>query len=187
MNFGKVHMILGRGYDCNTYVVLDRKKAVIDPGIDAEKLQPLGIKPADVALVINTHCHYDHTAQNARYENAKIVAHRCDLEVLNNQVEAIPREINLGETTFQVLHTPGHTAGSISLHELKLKILICGDLCFENGIGRTDLPGGSEDDLKKSLRKILKLDINYILPGHGPFFRKSEFAKRLKRLADATV
>jgi glyoxylase-like metal-dependent hydrolase (beta-lactamase superfamily II) len=69
--------------------------------------------------------------------------------------------------SFEVVHTPGHTPGSICLYDKMKKILISGDTLFEDSIGRTDLQGGNKQDMQKSLQRLSKLDINYLLPGHG--------------------
>jgi glyoxylase-like metal-dependent hydrolase (beta-lactamase superfamily II) len=68
---------------------------------------------------------------------------------------------------FKVLHTPGHSPGSICLFDPKAKILISGDTVFSDGVGRIDLPGGSEADMEKSLERISQLKVEKILPGHG--------------------
>ncbi|MFX0170968.1 MAG: MBL fold metallo-hydrolase [Candidatus Hodarchaeota archaeon] len=75
--------------------------------------------------------------------------------------------ITIGEYDFQVLHTPGHTSGSISLWEGKNKILVSGDTVFPHGsFGRTDLPSGSSKNLIDSLKRLSKLDVKILLPGH---------------------
>jgi len=67
-----------------------------------------------------------------------------------------------------VIHTPGHTPGSICLHEVQSKSLFSGDTIFPQGsIGRTDLPGGSPQDIVRSISKIAQLDITTLYPGHG--------------------
>lgn len=75
--------------------------------------------------------------------------------------------INLGKTALKILHTPGHTSGSISIYEEKTKSLFSGDLVFSNGVGRTDLPDGNFKQLKDSIRKILRLNFKTLYPGHG--------------------
>jgi len=66
-----------------------------------------------------------------------------------------------------IIHTPGHSPGSISIYWPTQKALITGDLIFKNGIGRTDLPGGNGAVLKESIKLLQKLDVKYLLPGHG--------------------
>ncbi|MFW9780378.1 MAG: MBL fold metallo-hydrolase [Candidatus Heimdallarchaeota archaeon] len=76
-------------------------------------------------------------------------------------------QVNVGDFTFQVIHTPGHTKGSICLWEETRKILVSGDTVFPQGsFGRTDLPTGSNSELVKSLKYLAQLDVKILLPGH---------------------
>ncbi|MCK4714993.1 MAG: MBL fold metallo-hydrolase, partial [Candidatus Aenigmarchaeota archaeon] len=68
---------------------------------------------------------------------------------------------------FEVMHTPGHTPGSICLYDRKSKTLITGDTIFSDGVGRTDMPGGNEEQLKESIDKLASLEVRRLLPGHG--------------------
>jgi glyoxylase-like metal-dependent hydrolase (beta-lactamase superfamily II) len=77
-----------------------------------------------------------------------------------------PKILTDSFNNWKVIHTPGHTAGSICLY--KDNILISGDTLFGTGHGRTDLPGGNEEAMRKSLQLLSKLDWLYLLPGHGP-------------------
>jgi hydroxyacylglutathione hydrolase len=82
-------------------------------------------------------------------------------------------ELNLGKEgklTLNILHTPGHSPGSISIYWPDNKVLISGDVIFSGGIGRTDLPGGSSMTLKQSIERLSQLDIEYLLPGHSTEF-----------------
>ena len=76
-------------------------------------------------------------------------------------------DLTLGKEKFQVVHTPGHSPGSISLYWPREKVLITGDAVFYGSIGRTDFPGGSLATLKNSVEKLSKLDVEYLLPGHS--------------------
>jgi glyoxylase-like metal-dependent hydrolase (beta-lactamase superfamily II) len=182
-NIGNVRVIFG--YDgSNTYVFGD---VVVDPGFTTE----FGTDLKDVKIVINTHTHFDHIKNNYLFKNAKIYAHELDLPAINEgknicaemfgekpikiKAQKIPEKIR----GWKVIHTPGHTKGSISLYEPKEKILICGDLCFSDGVGRTDLYGGSEQELIESLKKVSKLDVKYLLPGHGPIGGKQSIIRGL--------
>ena len=138
--------------------------------------------------IINTHCHYDHTGGNKKMRdwlNAEIFIHSADkkamengktmAELFNSQSKAITIDSLLGNGDriktknfeFEVLHTPGHTPGSICLYDKQKEILISGDTIFRDGIGRTDLPGGDIDALYRSLKNLSKYKIKYLLPGHG--------------------
>jgi len=66
-----------------------------------------------------------------------------------------------------VLHTPGHSPGSVSLYWPEQKLLFTGDLIFKDGLGRTDLPGGDGNLLKESIKRLAGLDVEWVLPGHG--------------------
>jgi glyoxylase-like metal-dependent hydrolase (beta-lactamase superfamily II) len=69
--------------------------------------------------------------------------------------------------SFRVIHTPGHTPGSICLYDKNYKILVSGDTLFDGAVGRTDFPGGDKGNLMNSLYKLANYPINYLLPGHG--------------------
>ncbi len=76
-------------------------------------------------------------------------------------------DLKIGDLTFQVIHTPGHSPGSICLYWTEKKALFTGDVVFNQGIGRTDLPGGNGQTLKESIKKISRFEADYLLPGHG--------------------
>jgi len=154
MRFKKIYVIFGKGLDCNSYLIKDKILGLIDPGFGKiNELKKLGVRPGQIKIIINTHSHYDHCSGNNLFRNAKIIKKKKGI-------------ISFGETRLEIIKTPGHTADSVSLYDEKQKILICGDLCFKKGIGRTDL-GGNRKDLKKSLKKISELDFKHLLPGHG--------------------
>jgi hydroxyacylglutathione hydrolase len=152
-----------------------RKALVIDPGFEAEGI----VKEAkqanlDIELIVNTHGHGDHTAGNSKLKEltgAKIMIHSLDAG--NN----IPADIfltgdstfNIGEITFQVIHTPGHTPGGICLYAEGN--LFTGDTLFVGDSGRTDLSGGHRPTLGASIRRLMQLpDDTIVWPGHdyGP-------------------
>ncbi len=179
-----IEVIKGSELDSNTYIVRDEKILVVDPGINSKKLEILN--PEEVDIVVNTHAHIDHCLNTAIFKSANVMMHEKDVEEaesgnfygtwsftnkkVNIRVDTPLKEndiIKTGKHEFKVLHTPGHTHGSICLFEEREKILIVGDLVFAGGFfGRTDL-GGSPKELIRSLEKILKLDFKDIYPGHG--------------------
>ena len=75
--------------------------------------------------------------------------------------------MKIGDFGFQVIHTPGHSPGSICLYWPDRKVLFTGDVVFYQGVGRTDLPGGNGEDLKASIKRISQLEVDYLLTGHG--------------------
>jgi len=142
-----------------------------------------------IKYIINTHAHIDHIEGNDWFRKAiraPVVVHHYDRTLyeeprLNMSVLSRPRAIpkadiyvkggefiHIGKSSLEVIHTPGHTAGSICL--LGDGKLFTGDTLFAGSIGRTDFPGGSYDSMMKSLKeKLMPLDDNLIvLPGHGP-------------------
>jgi len=76
-------------------------------------------------------------------------------------------ELKLGSKSFQVIHTPGHSPGSISLYWPEKKALFTGDVVFPMGVGRTDFPGGDGALLRDSIERLARLDAEYLLSGHG--------------------
>ena len=189
--------------DCNTYLVEDELRALIDPGNPEymsdrlDELERDGFNAKEIDLIINTHSHPDHCGANRAFKNlsgARIALHSAELEHLDLSKEfgryfgmPLPEfkvdfhlgdKLSIDKTEFLVLHTPGHSPGSVSLYCKELKLLICGDLIFEGGVGRTDFPGGSIKQLKNSIELVSKLDLDYLLPGHGDIIKGKEKIKR---------
>lgn len=178
----------------NCYVVVDEATAtaaVIDPGGDVEDILAAATEMnADIRYVINTHAHFDHTAGNASLiaaTHAKLALHAADVSLLaqgggadlfgifgvtSPKPDVLLKEgdvLQLGETEFQVIHTPGHTPGGMSLYVESSGELFSGDCLFYGGVGRTDLPGGDYDTLMASISRLLTLpDETIVYPGHGP-------------------
>ena len=184
----------------NTFIVYDDTKEciIIDPGCykdnerkELEKyISDNNLKPI---MLINTHCHIDHVFGNQFVSmrwSLGLQINKLDLDILKNNVELaqlygfenyeispMPKkflnendEINFGNSKLTIILTPGHSPGHISLYSSKEKIIISGDILFNNGIGRTDLPGGNYDTLIKSIKeKLLVLeDETIVFCGHGP-------------------
>lgn len=190
----RITMIRLSDLDSNIYL-LDGD-TMVDSGTGSnfvrlyEIFKKLNIDFENIKNIVNTHMHWDHIGGNGFFENAKIHIHEKDADVLergdsemsnsmyfngNMRPMKVERKLKDGDEVFgfKVIHTPGHTPGSICLFDPKEKILISGDTIFADGVGRTDLPGGNEDDLNKSIEKLSNLKIETILPGHGDPVLKS--------------
>ena len=76
-------------------------------------------------------------------------------------------DLKVGDLTFRVIHAPGHSPGSVCLYWPEKKTLLTGDVVFNQGVGRTDLPGGSGQELKESIHTLSLFETDYLLPGHG--------------------
>jgi hydroxyacylglutathione hydrolase len=181
---------------CNCSVIGDEKTheaMVIDPGDQIEGiLEILRQEKLTLKQIVITHAHIDHVGGAMKLKaatGAPILMNQNDyalLKMLDMQAawigmrppgdvqvdEAIGqgRVLKIGEIASNVIHTPGHTEGSICLYFPKEKKLIAGDTLFAGSIGRTDLPGGSMDKIMRSLHtKVLALpDETEVVPGHGP-------------------
>jgi glyoxylase-like metal-dependent hydrolase (beta-lactamase superfamily II) len=86
-------------------------------------------------------------------------------------------ELKIGNLTFQVIQTPGHSPGSVCIYWPDKKTLFTGDVVFNQGIGRTDLPGGDGQELKESIKRISLIDAEYLVSGHGDILSGSEKVK----------
>jgi hydroxyacylglutathione hydrolase len=138
-------------------------------------------------LIVSTHGHWDHTGDNARVADAtgaEIAVHALDREALVHPTPlwapfeippSVPAvelaeggEVRFGEIRLQVLHTPGHTPGSVCLQSVDEGLLFSGDTLFAGGWGRTDLPGGSDEAMVESLVRLADLEsMVAVFPGHG--------------------
>jgi glyoxylase-like metal-dependent hydrolase (beta-lactamase superfamily II) len=192
-----IHEIFAVGpLQCNCSVIGDegtREAMVIDPGDEIERVlaavQKHGLK---VTQIVVTHAHIDHVGgamKLKRATGAPILLNQNDtalLEMLEVQaswigmraperveIDADLREgdtVRAGRVEAAVLHTPGHTEGSVCLYLEAEKKLLAGDTLFAGSIGRTDLPGGSWEKILSSLHgKVMTLpDETLVVPGHGP-------------------
>ena len=190
-----IYPILSNSYSSNCYLLIDKKTVLIDSGIGDEVIKKLAeltekFNIGKIDFLINTHCHYDHAANDMVVKekwNAKIAMHVAEIinenstlvNLFNGKFVDIPVDIklkegdiiNLGKIKLKIIHTPGHTKGGICLYDEKTRALFSGDTIFSDGIGRTDFFGGDFNELKVSVEKILKLKensgIDNLYPGHG--------------------
>lgn len=193
-----IHVVLPVGMlQCNCSVFGDeesREAIVVDPGDEIKKITDVldqhGLK---VKAIVITHAHIDHVAGAHKLRaltGAPVYMNESDRELLDNlEVQATwlgmeeppPKtevdqptsegtKLVLGGAEFQVIHTPGHTQGSLCLWIPVENKLVAGDTLFRDSVGRTDLPGGNTRQILASIKtKLLELpESAIVVPGHGP-------------------
>jgi glyoxylase-like metal-dependent hydrolase (beta-lactamase superfamily II) len=192
----KIFCIYGIQYDSNIYVITGEKTTIIDCGTGshhqyvADKIKHI-LPTEEIVQIILTHEHYDHCGglrkiHEISNNDVEIFAHKLASDkiekgdsdfarMLGGVMPKMPVDkkiedkqiIKIGDEDFTAIHTPGHTPGCICLYSEKSKTLFSGDTVFSHGsFGRYDFPGGNLHDLKKSIEKLSKLDINNLYPGH---------------------
>ena len=191
-----IHEILPVGVlQCNCSIFGDeqtREGIVIDPGDEIEDILAIVRRHGlTVKAIVITHAHIDHIGGAAKLKaatGAPVYLNERDQELYDHldmqaawigsrtpertEIDSNMRDadrLRIGETDFQVLHTPGHTQGSLSLWIPAENKLIAGDTLFRDSIGRTDLPGGDGRQILVSIRdKLLPLpEETIVIPGHG--------------------
>ncbi len=179
---------------CNCSIIGDTvagKAIVVDPGGDAERIMALVNELGlEVAAIIHTHAHLDHilaAGEIRKATGAPIYLHDDDMFLWENVGEycrmfgldpislpdpdrSLTDDQDLGCCGGVTLHTPGHTPGSVSFWFEDAKLLIAGDTLFQGSVGRTDFPGGSYEQIVKSIRERLYTldDDAAVVTGHGP-------------------
>jgi glyoxylase-like metal-dependent hydrolase (beta-lactamase superfamily II) len=179
------------GANCYILECEDTRAAmVIDPGSEAARiLNVISNHDLRVRFIVNTHAHVDHIAANSDLKektSASLCIHSADADILLDSQRnlsffaGIPVSspvpdrlledgdiLEAGTLHLKVMHTPGHSPGSICLSGDKC--IFTGDLLFAGGIGRYDFPGSSYTTLMSSLQKVMTLDDEFVVyPGHGP-------------------
>ncbi len=180
----------------NCFILADqdtREGVVVDPGADVEQvLAIVRAKGLTIRYIVNTHGHFDHVGGNRRLQaetGATLMIHAADEPYLTRAARSATmygltaedspapgvqltdgQTIRFGRHEIRVIHTPGHTPGGCCLYLAEEGILLSGDTLFAESVGRTDLPGGSFDDLSASIRtKLFVLpEGTKVYPGHGP-------------------
>jgi glyoxylase-like metal-dependent hydrolase (beta-lactamase superfamily II) len=177
--------------EANCYVLADDETGeaiIVDPGDEPDRILEL-CENLDIKYIVLTHAHFDHAGAVAELKEetgAEVVVHANELPVYASitdqaslwgfSVPSLPEpditvnegdEISIGQSTLTVIHTPGHTPGSMCLYAEE-GIVITGDTLFAGSIGRTDFPGGSMRDMRSSFRKLMGLpDATAVFSGHG--------------------
>lgn len=178
--------------NCNSYYIGGLAKVLVDPGLLQQvpdllrRMEKDGIDPTEIQYILNTHAHPDHFEGSAYFYRSGIKIGLLEEEI--NYLKgpgqdlyalfglAVPvlqinwplkeGELLLGGDTFQIIHVPGHSPGSIALYSPSRDVLFSGDVVFEQSIGRTDFPGGDGPLLKNSIKKLAALEVDCLLPGH---------------------
>ncbi len=178
-------------WETNAYLVWDGKTPdalVVDPGMGAadplmERVVANGLR---LHLIANSHGHIDHIFDDAplmHASQAPLAIHPDDayrLDGRNNygfEIETVTatrdlsegEQVRIGDLVFDVLHLPGHTEGSVCLYEERRGLLLSGDVLFAGSYGRTDLPGGNDEQMVASLARLAREIPGHVrvLPGHG--------------------
>lgn len=176
-----VTFIPGRGMYANAY--LCRGTMLVDAGVT-----PMAVEAHrdTITHIVLTHCHFDHLAYLlalVKLTGAKVCIHASDAEGLRSDALSLSMQFGShapgivpdiilegGEIIegYEVIHTPGHTRGSICLYDPETGDLVSGDTVFSDGaFGRYDFPGGSIIDLRESLGRLTAINVNGLYPGHG--------------------
>jgi len=189
----KIENIVIGPLQVNCFVVYDEEShdaIVVDPGDEAEKIiGPIEDRKLKVSRIICTHGHFDHIGAVTKLKEktgAVVMLHKGDLDIYMQadkqgalwgfHIEQPPApdmflaegdEVAVGRFSLKVLHTPGHSPGGICLYGEG--VILTGDTIFAGSVGRTDFPGGSLTDLKRSFARIIALPPEtMIFSGHGP-------------------
>ncbi len=193
----EVHWIRGKGLDSNIYLIKGDETTLIDAGTGLYHNYVMHeikkhVDPKDIKKIILTHEHVDHYGGVRKIleeigKDVEVASHRSAAERLRKGSDVtslffgfspFPLDVSLeladgdriraGDGELLVIHTPGHSPGSICLYNEEEKILFSGDTVFQYGsFGRFDLPGGDANALLDSIEKLLSMDVDIIYPGHG--------------------
>ncbi|HSW58351.1 MAG TPA: MBL fold metallo-hydrolase, partial [Dehalococcoidales bacterium] len=184
----------GNDNNCNSYVfanTLGAKHILIDPGhvvtpfyreagFDKliKNMEKDGLRPEDIGLTVITHAHPDHMEAGKKFREkygAKVAVHVDEAAAFKmfegGEIDILLKTGKLkidNQVTenLEIIHTPGHSTGEISLYWPAKKALAVGDVVFFRSTGRVDLPGGNPGKLRASIEELAKLDVEYLLCGH---------------------
>jgi hydroxyacylglutathione hydrolase len=190
--------------NCNAYLIDGPSRVLIDPGHRAQfdhvqqGLEQLELSVNDIDLVICTHAHPDHleavplfkdtptlfTLHETEWQWAVTIgkqmsaAYGIDIDDFRPDFFLKEGTLALDGLELDIIHTPGHSPGSVTLYWPLQKALFTGDLIFKEGLGRTDLPGGDGSKLKESINGLTDLDVEWLLSGHGDVISGAEKVKK---------
>lgn len=190
--------------NCNTFLIDGPKRILIDPGHRAlfghveQGLSEIGMGLADIDVVICTHGHPDHieAVELLRQHDIRFALHQAEwqwLDGIGRQMSAAmgidldhyepdfflqDGNLSIGDLELTVHHSPGHSPGSICIHWPATGALFSGDVLFDQGLGRTDLPGGNGAELKTSIKRLAGLHTSLLLPGHGDIIQGAQDVHR---------
>jgi glyoxylase-like metal-dependent hydrolase (beta-lactamase superfamily II) len=196
-------LLQGKDGGSHSYFIRgDYKNVLVDSGLDKNfstlqmSLLTLGVKVRDIDIIINTHEHFDHIGANRYFQDyALIAAHQfaaIKIAVEDRYVTMYKSgdlnepplkvhlwledkcRINLGNYILEVVHTPGHTSGSICLYEVNCKVLFTGDTVFAEGTLSYISESGSVGDYINSIGRLGTMKVNEVYPGHGTISRNPE-------------
>jgi len=185
----------GSDNNCNTYLfanlIENNKHILIDPGhvitpylhepaydMLIEEITEDGLKAKDIGLILLTHSHPDHVEGARKFKElsqARIALNKNDQNMYEMfklgkvDIDLTEGELKIDDSIgsrIDIISTPGHSPGEVSIYWPDKRALAVGDVIFYRNTGRVDLPGGDPDLLKKSLEKLSKLDVEYLLCGH---------------------
>jgi glyoxylase-like metal-dependent hydrolase (beta-lactamase superfamily II) len=197
--------------NCNTYLIDGPTRILVDPGHAAlfdhvaTGLKNLNLGMSDMGLVLCTHAHPDHieAVELLRKQGILFALHKDEWSFVRTFQKRYPNmgiafehwtpdflmtegALHINGIDLEIYHTPGHSPGAVCIYWPHAKALFSGDLVFKDGLGRTDLPGGDGSQLKQSIQRMAELDIEWILPGHGPWIQgRREVQENFKRLEHA--
>ncbi len=191
-----------RENNCNTIFIDGKMPLLIDPG-HLHRVEDLsnrmiqdGVHPEKVRLVICTHAHPDHFGGIGAFKHAKIAVSQEEERFVEEVAAPMytkqgakmpPYKIDfnlkdgdliLGKHEFQILVTPGHSPGGVSIYWPRYKALFPGDVIFAQSVGRVDLPGGDAKALKESIDRLSQLAVDLVVPGHGPAIQGADNVQR---------
>jgi glyoxylase-like metal-dependent hydrolase (beta-lactamase superfamily II) len=175
----KIKRLVVGDLESNGYIIYQKEGGncyIIDPGYNPDKfIKALKEHKLNIIGILLTHHHYDHVGAVKKIKELKecpVYLHRGDLDMYKADVDIVMEDgdtISLEDETIKVLHTPGHTEGSVCFFSEKSKLVFTGDTIFNVDLGRTDVRDGDPRKMSASMKNVVNLWDNEIMihPGHG--------------------